>query len=159
MILFICLDFPSIIFSGKGGLILREIVEISLAGRAPKQEPLLFALALCARYKTQNWKHLAYNYKEADKEIGAKSPIFEKYMYQLNQTAFKAVKKVIFCSVLDIISKKRVKVCRIPTHLFAFVKFCELISKSTTPKDIDLVDGGSTGWGRSMRKCISEWCV
>lgn len=31
-------------------MVLREIREISLAGRNPKQEPLMYALALCARY-------------------------------------------------------------------------------------------------------------
>lgn len=35
--------------SGRGSLILKEIYEISLAGRNPKQDPLLMALALCAR--------------------------------------------------------------------------------------------------------------
>ncbi|KAH7700613.1 SS-A/Ro ribonucleoprotein-like protein, partial [Aphelenchoides avenae] len=36
---------------GRGGLLLREIVEISLAGRAPKQEPTLMALALLCHYR------------------------------------------------------------------------------------------------------------
>ncbi|VDN53812.1 unnamed protein product [Dracunculus medinensis] len=40
-----------LIEQGKGPLILRELVDISLAGSAPKQESTLFALALCARYR------------------------------------------------------------------------------------------------------------
>ena len=37
------------------------------------------------------------------------------------------------------------RVCRIPTHLFAFVANCKVI----TP--------GSCGWGRGMRTAISDW--
>lgn len=36
------------------------------------------------------------------------------------------------------------KVCRIPTHLFAFVEFCEGLS-------------GGTGWGRAHRRAIQNW--
>lgn len=32
-------------------MILREILDVSLNGRAPKQDSTMFALALCARYK------------------------------------------------------------------------------------------------------------
>ena len=46
-------DLIAIIEKGKGAMLLREIVDISLAGRAPKQEPTLFALALCAPYKVR----------------------------------------------------------------------------------------------------------
>lgn len=35
-------------------------------------------------------------------------------------------------------------VCRIPTHLFEFIKFCE-------------IEASGTGWGRSMRTGISNW--
>lgn len=38
------------------------------------------------------------------------------------------------------------KVCRIPTHLFAFVQFCESLSAST-----------GTGWGRAHRKAVQKW--
>ncbi|VDK30527.1 unnamed protein product, partial [Anisakis simplex] len=43
-----------IIEKGKGPMLLREIIRISLEGRAPKQDPTLFALALCARYKVRD---------------------------------------------------------------------------------------------------------
>lgn len=39
----------NVIGLGKAAMILRELREISLAGRNPKQEPIMFALALCAK--------------------------------------------------------------------------------------------------------------
>ena len=35
-------------------------------------------------------------------------------------------------------------VCRIPTHLFEFVKYCEMVS-------------AGTGWGRAQRVAIGKW--
>uniref|UniRef100_A0A914N2X9 TROVE domain-containing protein n=1 Tax=Meloidogyne incognita TaxID=6306 RepID=A0A914N2X9_MELIC len=132
-----------IIKRGKGGMILREIVSISLAGRSPKQDPLLFALALCARYNVRDRKSLLQKSGEYDLEKALLSNTedfnsdemkkFDLYLYKLQQTAFRMVAKV----------------CRIPTHLFMFVKYCELIAKSTGEEH--------TGWGRAMRKCIAEW--
>ena len=40
------------------------------------------------------------------------------------------------------------QVCRIPTDLFQFVKFCEDVSKGIDTK---------TGWGRAHRKAIRNW--
>ncbi|CDW54452.1 60 kDa SS A:Ro ribonucleoprotein [Trichuris trichiura] len=37
------------------------------------------------------------------------------------------------------------RICRIPTHLFEFVSYCEKMNP------------GSTGWGRSQRKAIKHW--
>jgi hypothetical protein len=77
-------------------------VEISLGGRAPKQEPLLLALALCARCNTQNWKHqwMKQWQKSGDKVENA-STEFEKararYMFELSRAAFLAVEKVFHC--------------------------------------------------------------
>ncbi|CAK5095476.1 unnamed protein product [Meloidogyne enterolobii] len=132
-----------IIKRGKGGMILREIVSISLAGRSPKQDPLLFALALCARYNVRDRKSLLQKSGEYDLEKALLSNTedftsdemkkFDLYLYKLQQTAFRMVTKV----------------CRIPTHLFMFVKYCELIAKATGEEH--------TGWGRAMRKCIAEW--
>uniref|UniRef100_A0A914VLM2 TROVE domain-containing protein n=1 Tax=Plectus sambesii TaxID=2011161 RepID=A0A914VLM2_9BILA len=42
-------------------------------------------------------------------------------------------------------------VCRIPTHLFTFVEYCELIAKATGVKE------NSSGWGRGMRATIGNW--
>uniref|UniRef100_A0A914P5A3 TROVE domain-containing protein n=1 Tax=Panagrolaimus davidi TaxID=227884 RepID=A0A914P5A3_9BILA len=111
-----------IIKKGKGALVLQEILNISLAGRAPKQETTLFALALCAK---------ASYFKRTD--LGdAENLQYEKYLEMLKKTAASIVPKV----------------CRIPTHLFGYVNYCEMIAKSVAKK---------SGWGRQMRRTIAEW--
>eukprot|EP01092_Planopodium_desertum_P014510 TRINITY_DN7342_c0_g1_i1.p1 TRINITY_DN7342_c0_g1~~TRINITY_DN7342_c0_g1_i1.p1 ORF type:complete len:485 (-),score=74.43 TRINITY_DN7342_c0_g1_i1:81-1475(-) len=54
------------------------------------------------------------------------------------------------CRSKDLETKKAayanvLKICRIPTHLFMFIGFCEKIYDS------------STGWGRAHRKAVSKW--
>ena len=88
------------IAQGQGVEVVREIVEISTNNRAPKQQPVVFALAVCARSKCPQTQHAAY-------------------------TALSSV-------------------CRIPTSLFQFVTFAELLSEGT-------------GWSRSHRRAVSEW--
>ncbi|EPB67181.1 TROVE domain protein [Ancylostoma ceylanicum] len=123
-----------IIEKGRGSLILKEIYEISLAGRNPKQEPLLMALALCARYNVcDNAAKMRQAEKASEDLVAAK----HKYLNELHKSA------------LGIVSD----VCRIPTHLFAFVKYCEMVSQSTQPED----SKKSTGWGRLMRQTIQNW--
>ena len=90
-----------LISSGCGLKVVSEIVNFSVEGRAAKQNPIIFALALCARHDDKDTKHAAYD--------------------ALN------------------------KVCRIPTHLFAFVDYCEGLSE------------GGTGWGRAHRRAIQSW--
>lgn len=77
-------------------MLLREILDISLAGRAPKQEPTMFALALCARFDVEDrGSKLQKNRKgqplteEEEKEI-----CYDDYILQLNKAAFHAVSKV-----------------------------------------------------------------
>lgn len=89
-----------LIETGKGTEVVKVIVEFSLEGRAAKQNPIIFALALCAREKDAATKKAAYD--------------------------------------------ALIKVCRIPTHLFAFVEFCQGLSSGT-------------GWGRAHRRAICEW--
>ena len=89
-----------LIAEGRGPDVVKLIVEYSLEGRAAKQNPTIFALAMCAR----------------DKDEATKS------------AAYEALRKV----------------CRIPTHLFAFVEFCESLSVGT-------------GWGRAHRRAIERW--
>jgi len=89
-----------LISSGKGVDAVKEIVEFSVEGRAAKQNPIIFALALCARDDNLEVKKAAY-------------------------TALASV-------------------CRIPTHLFTFMEFCELLSRGT-------------GWGRCHREAIKAW--
>jgi 60 kDa SS-A/Ro ribonucleoprotein len=89
-----------LIGGGKGEMVVQEIVKFSVNGRAAKQDPIIFALALCARSEDLKTKKAAY----------------------------------------EALSK----VCRIPTHLFSFVEFCENLSTGT-------------GWGRAHRRAICEW--
>ncbi|EPB67179.1 TROVE domain protein [Ancylostoma ceylanicum] len=123
-----------IIEKGRGSLILKEIYEISLAGRNPKQDPLLMALALCARY---NVCDNAAKLREAEKASEALAAAKHKYLSELHKSALGIVNDV----------------CRIPTHLFAFVKYCEMVSQSTQPEE----GKKSTGWGRLMRQTIQDW--
>lgn len=80
--------------------VVKTIVEISKAGRAPKNDPAIFALALAA--------------KTGDEATRA--------------AAYKALPEV----------------CRIGTHLYHFVAFCEAIK-------------GGGGWGRGMRRAVGDW--
>lgn len=75
----------------------RAIVAVSDAGRAPKNDPAIFALAMAAKLGDDTTRKAAY----------------------------------------DALSK----VCRIPTHLFAFVEAAEAFG----------------GWGRGMRRAIRRW--
>ena len=89
-----------LIAEGRGETVVAEVVDFSVGGRAAKQDPIIFALALCARSEHPETKKAAYE--------------------ALN------------------------KVCRIPTHLFSFVDFCQSLSVGT-------------GWGRAHRRAISHW--
>lgn len=89
-----------LVAAGRGEEAVAEIVEFSVEGRAAKQNPIIFALALCARSDDPKTKRAAYE--------------------ALN------------------------RVCRIPTHLFAFVDFCQSLS-------------AGTGWGRAHRRAVSLW--
>lgn len=94
------LSIIKLIRAGRGVEVVEEITRYSIEGRAAKQNPIIFALALCAR----------------DDDIATKKAAYDA----LN------------------------KVCRIPTHLFAFVQFCEALSTGS-------------GWGRSHRRAIQNW--
>lgn len=89
-----------LIDAGQGPDAVAEIVRFSLENRAPKQDPMLFGLALCARSSNESTQKAAYE----------------------------AVTKV----------------CRIPTHLFSFMEYCQLLSKP-----------GGRGQGRAHRRAIS----
>lgn len=96
----LCLYLNRLIQEGRGVEVVSFIKSISLAGRAARQAPTIFALAVCARCNDARTKEEAY----------------------------KAV----------------LEVCRIPTHLFMFVKYCEQQSSGT-------------GWGRAHRRAIIMW--
>jgi 60 kDa SS-A/Ro ribonucleoprotein len=94
--------------AGRGLEVVNDIRTYSVEGRTVKQQPMMLALALCAREGDLKTKRKAYE-------------------------------------VLP-------EVCRIPTHLFMFVAFCETFSKGP--------DGGkSTGWGRAHRNGLKKWYI
>ncbi|CAJ0565461.1 unnamed protein product, partial [Mesorhabditis spiculigera] len=120
-------DLMKIIDQGNASMILQEIKEISLAGRNPKQEPVMSALAVCARYRTGQVKGEGYDSEPAK--------LYVEYLKAMHATALELITQV----------------CRIPTHLFIFVDYCEKVAKhSANPK-------GSTGWGRAFRAAIRDW--
>lgn len=86
---------------GKGKEVLSELVSFSTEGRAAKQNPIIFALAMLVRQ---------------DKDAETKKLSYEKVQ----------------------------EICRIPTHLFTFIEFCEKLSRGT-------------GWGRAHRRAIINW--
>lgn len=97
------LEVLNFIFPGKGLEVVKEIVEISLAGRAAKQNPTLYALAICARYPCET--------------------LAESDRAQVRIAAYEAF----------------LKVCRIPTHVFTFVGYCEaILDKKTTGRRIKI---------------------
>lgn len=93
-----CID--RLIADGKGQEVVELVRDISLAGRAARQNPTIFALAVCARCNDPETKKKAYE-------------------------------------VLN-------EICRIPTHLFMFVKYSESV-------------GSGSGWGRAHRHAIVNW--
>lgn len=88
------------IINGRGHEVVEHIRDISVNGRACKQDTAIYALALCARSNDPDTKSLAYK-------------------------------------ILSL-------VCRIPTHLFLFITYCEN-------------ESAGTGWGRAHRRAISTW--
>ncbi|XP_052066124.1 RNA-binding protein RO60-like isoform X1 [Mytilus californianus] len=93
-----CID--RLIMNGRGTEVVELIYTVSTQGRACKQGPTLYALAICSRCNDSKTKTAAY------KILGS--------------------------------------VCRIPTHLFEFVKYCEK-------------ESSGTGWGRAHRVAIGKW--
>lgn len=85
-------DLIKIIEDGKGGLIIREVLEISLAGRAPRQEPTMFALALLARYNLKD-RVSKMNSKE-NQGMTEDEKKYNDYIVLLQKAAFRAVSKV-----------------------------------------------------------------
>ncbi|MCP9265650.1 BMA-ROP-1 [Dirofilaria immitis] len=110
-----------------------------------EKEPLLIALALCARYKvrdTQSKKKLPWETAEEREKLFPDAacrdirPVMENsYQRCLQQSALFSVHKV----------------CLTPIHLFMFINYCKVVSKlSGLKKD-------SNGWGRALRATIIKW--
>ena len=92
---------------GKGVQVVNDIRQYSIEGRTVKQNPIMLALALCARRGDLATKRRAYE-------------------------------------VLP-------EVCRIPTHLFMFIDYCQIFS--------NLNGLQTTGWGRAHRNAIKKWYI
>lgn len=188
MQVFCCLDLTFISpiylfiihhFAGKGAMILRELLAVSKSGRAAKQQPTLFALALCARYspadyksqiRAASWlilitfllyihglvkKYKIWNSRNLNFTFSSrvkKFLILPENKWKLKNllqapnknSEYKYINKT-FISGTEA-EKKRFEyldrlhhaayqalpvVARISTHLFLFVKYCELISNAT----------------------------
>ncbi|VDK53322.1 unnamed protein product [Gongylonema pulchrum] len=138
-------------------MLLREILDISFSGRAPSQDPALFALALCARYQvcdTTGKRKLAPKSKEDQEgksvlksERDQRGP-FERYCLKnfikpLDLTYQKSLQQLALLAVS--------KVCRTPLHLFKFIKYCKMVSGETGRKM------KSKGWGRALRAAVCSW--
>ncbi|VDN19781.1 unnamed protein product [Gongylonema pulchrum] len=138
--------FGKPVLKRQGLMILREILDISLAGRAPKQDPTLFALALCARYQVRDTsKEKSTPKSGGDQSDKAKQrkpdqPKYRELKKPLDKTYQKSLQQLALFAV-----------CRIPTHLFMFIKYCKMISGETGLK----VE--SKGWGRALRATVCRW--
>ncbi|CAF2857746.1 unnamed protein product [Rotaria sp. Silwood2] len=87
-----------LIEDGRGVEVVDTIKTYSIEGRTSKQNPIMFALALCAKSTDLSTKRAAY---------GSLSEI-----------------------------------CRIPTHLFMFIKYAHALGQN---------------WGRAQRRAVSTW--
>lgn len=117
-----------IIEQGNGHMVLRELALINAENRNPKMNSMLFTLAICARIATHD---------TSKKNECPMLHTYSQYIRELHAAALRLLPDV----------------CRIPTHLFEFVGYCQTIAESTKA-------GGSkssTGWGRSLRNAISQW--
>ncbi|CAG9538123.1 unnamed protein product [Cercopithifilaria johnstoni] len=134
-----------IIQSGKGLMVLQKILEMSITNLATNIEPLLIALALCARYKvhdTQSKKKLPWDTTEEQEKLLPDAicrdirPVMEKtYQACLQKSALFAVHKV----------------CITPTDLFKFISYCKVVSRESGLKK------DSNGWGRALRATVIKW--
>ncbi|XP_060559974.1 RNA-binding protein RO60-like [Ruditapes philippinarum] len=48
-------------------------------------------------------------------------------------------------------------VCRIPTHLFMFINYCEEVSSEEPSDTTEEREAGTTGWGRAHKRAIQSW--
>jgi 60 kDa SS-A/Ro ribonucleoprotein len=103
-------SISNLLQEGRGVEVVNEIKKFSTGGRTVKQDPIMFALAMCARKGDLPTKHRAYE-------------------------------------VLP-------QVCRIPTHLFMFVGYCEEVSTKPGQSSVS-----STGWGRAHRNAMKNWYI
>ncbi|VDK89044.1 unnamed protein product, partial [Onchocerca ochengi] len=138
-------DLCRIIQAGKGLIILQQILKFSQSNYAPRIEPLLIALALCARYKvrdTQSKRKLPWDTKE-DREKLFPDAVCRDIRPVMENTYQKCLQQLALFSVH--------KVCLTPTHLFMFINYCKVVSKQSGLKK------DSNGWGRALRATVIKW--
>lgn len=87
-----------LIDAGRGPEVVDTIKTYSIEGRTSKQNPIMFALALCAKATDLPTKQAAYG--------------------------------------------SLAEICRIPTHLFMFIKYARALGQK---------------WGRAQRRAVSNW--
>jgi len=87
--------------NGRGKEVVDTVLDYSVEGKTAKQNPLLFAYAMCCKIGDVETRKYAYSCLE--------------------------------------------KICRIPTHLFAFIEYCQELIPNTT------------GWGRAHRRAVAKW--
>ncbi len=116
-----------------GQRVVAKIVEVSHAGRAPKNDPALFALAMCASFVDT----------EAIKELAAMKPDLEGLDASLFAEQARDLRKRIYRAVETRRAALNAlpQVARIGTHLFHFIAFVE----------------GFRGWGRALRRAVAKW--
>ncbi|VDN05103.1 unnamed protein product [Thelazia callipaeda] len=134
-----------IIARGNGLMIIKLILEFAQSGQAPKVEPLLIALAHCARFQvrdTQSKKKLPWDAKNDEEKLFPDDlchdirPAMESYYQKcLQHVALHCVHRI----------------CTDPIKLFKFINYCKSVSKSTALKK------ESKGWGRALRATVIKW--
>ncbi|CAF1679763.1 unnamed protein product, partial [Adineta ricciae] len=87
-----------LIEAGRGVEVVETIKTYSVEGRTSKQNPIMFALALCAKSSDLKTKQAAYG--------------------------------------------SLAEICRIPTHLFMFIKYARALGQK---------------WGRAQRRAVAKW--
>uniref|UniRef100_A0A915PIU3 TROVE domain-containing protein n=1 Tax=Setaria digitata TaxID=48799 RepID=A0A915PIU3_9BILA len=138
-------DLCRIIQAGKGLMILKQILEISRSNHIQKKEPLLIALALCARYKvrdTQSKRKLPWDTIEEQEKL-LPDAVCRDIRPVMENTYQQCLQKVALFSVH--------KVCVTPIDLFMFINYCKVISKESGLKK------DSNGWGRALRATVIKW--
>ncbi len=118
-----------------GVRVVERIVEISDAGRAPKNDPALLALALAASASLTTEEQKRIRQLEKGKEGGT---LIEKGEEELSQLR---LRDLYYQEVRQAALAALPRVARIGTHLFHFAEYVQSFR----------------GWGRALRKAIANW--
>ncbi len=118
-----------------GVRVVERIVEISDAGRAPKNDPALFALALAASATLSEQEQIRFRQLEKGKESDTLTADGKDEYSQLR------LRDLYYQEVRQAALAALPRVARIGTHLFHFAEYVQSFR----------------GWGRSLRKAIANW--